>query len=302
MKPTLIIQGNFDQASRLIRQLLVADLPLECVVMPEVTDDAPRYQALVVASALCLQTTLRVGTAVDYGKADWLVILDRAGDEMVPATAIAELRVFMNRIVENGFKGQVVFCGAHDELLTYFAWKFSGLSQSQIWGLGTFPLVRLLTYRLAERLGVGVAAIQAAVVGTADKPIVAWSRTYVGPAPILMYLANEDAKFNADDLGKMASWLQREAGEDQQMLRSLALIRLLEADLTNQPLIASVTNIHDEAPIYAAATPVLVNASGVKHLTNLVLSEDEQQAFAEQVADIRQNIVAIAGQQTEGRA
>lgn len=302
MKPTLIIQGNFDQASRLIRQLLVADLPLECVVMPEVTDDAPRYQALVVASALCLQTTLRVGTAVDYGKADWLVILDRAGDEMVPATAIAELRVFMNRIVENGFKGQVVFCGAHDELLTYFAWKFSGLSQSQIWGLGTFPLARLLTYRLAERLGVGVAAIQAAVVGTADKPIVAWSRTYVGPAPILMYLANEDAKFNADDLGKMASWLQREAGEDQQMLRSLALIRLLEADLTNQPLIASVTNIHDEAPIYAAATPVLVNASGVKHLTNLVLSEDEQQAFAEQVADIRQNIVAIAGQQTEGRA
>ncbi|WP_125579714.1 Rossmann-fold NAD(P)-binding domain-containing protein [Levilactobacillus cerevisiae] len=302
MKPTLIIQGNFDQASQLIRQLLVADLPLECVVMSNVTDDAPRYQALMVASALAPQMTLRVGTAVDYGKADWLIVLDRAAQETTPAAEVAELRLFMNRIVENGFKGQLVFCGDHDELLTYFAWKFSGLNRSQIWGLGTFPLARLLTFRLAERLGVGVTAVQAAVVGTAAKPIVAWSRTYVGPAPILMYLANEDAKFNAEDLGKMASWLEREAGEDQQMLRSMALIRLLEADLTNQPLIASVTNIHDEEPAYAAATPVLVNASGVKRLTNLALSEDEQQEFAEQGQRLRENIATIAGQQTEGRA
>jgi len=302
MKPTLIIQGNFDQASQLIRQLLVADLPLECVVMSNVTDDAPRYQALMVASALAPQMTLRVGTAVDYGKADWLIVLDRAAQETAPAAEVAELRLFMNRIVENGFKGQLVFCGDHDELLTYFAWKFSGLNRSQIWGLGTFPLARLLTFRLAERLGVGVTAVQAAVVGTAAKPIVAWSRTYVGPAPILMYLANEDAKFNAEDLGKMASWLEREAGEDQQMLRSMALIRLLEADLTNQPLIASVTNIHDEEPAYAAATPVLVNASGVKRLTNLALSEDEQQEFAEQGQLLRENIATIAGQQTEGRA
>lgn len=302
MKPTLIIQGNFDQASQLIRQLLVADLPLECVVMSNVTDDAPRYQALMVASALAPQMTLRVGTAVDYGKADWLIVLDRAAQETAPAAEVAELRLFMNRIVENGFKGQLVFCGDHDELLTYFAWKFSGLNRSQIWGLGTFPLARLLTFRLAERLGVGVTAVQAAVVGTAANPIVAWSRTYVGPAPILMYLANEDAKFNAEDLGKMASWLEREAGEDQQMLRSMALIRLLEADLTNQPLIASVTNIHDEEPAYAAATPVLVNASGVKRLTNLALSEDEQQEFAEQGQLLRENIATIAGQQTEGRA
>ncbi|AYM03021.1 lactate dehydrogenase [Levilactobacillus yiduensis] len=302
MKPTLIVQGNFDQASRLIRQLMVADLPVDCVVMPNVTDDTPRYQALVVASALCPQLTLRVGTAADYGQATWLVILDRAAVTTDPAMKVAELRLFMNRIVENGFKGQLVFCGEHDELLTYFAWKFSGLNQSQIWGLGTFPLTRLLTYRLAERLGVGAAAVQAAVVGTAADPIVAWSRTYVGPAPILMYLANEDAKFSADDLGKMGSWLQREAHEDQWMLRSMALIQLLRAVLANQPLIASVTNIHAETPVFAAASPVLVNASGVKHLTNLVLSEDEQQEYVTTITALRENIATIEGQQTEGHA
>lgn len=302
MKPMLIVQGNFDQASRLIRQLLVADLPLDCVVMPNVTDDTPRYQALVVASALCPQLTLRVGTAADYGQADWLVILDRATATTAPAMEVAELRLFIKRIVENGFKGQLVFAGDHDELLTYFAWKFSGFNQSQIWGLGTFPLTRLLTYRLAERLGVGAAAVQAAVVGTAADPIVAWSRTYVGPAPILMYLANEDAQFSADDLGKMGSWLQREAQEDQRMLRSMALIQLLRAVLAEQPLIAPVTNLQAEPPVFAAASPVLVNASGVKHLTNLVLSEDEQQAYTATVKTLREQIAAIEGQQTEGRA
>lgn len=301
MKPTLIIQGTVTQASQLLQQLLIADLPLDCVVMPDRTEDTPRYQSLVVASALCSHFDLRVGTTADYGQATWLVILDRTTDDSAVATEIAELRVFMNRIVQNGFKGQLIFGGAHDEQLSYFAWKFSGLQANQIWGLGTYPLARLLTARLADRLGVGSAAAQATVIGTADLPIVVWSRTYIGPVPILMYLANADTKISADDLDKMANWLQREAKGDQISLRLMALIELLEAALNDQPLIAPATTIHTETPDFAAATPVLVTASGVKHLTNLILSEDEQQDYSEQVTTLRANIDAIENQQTEGR-
>ncbi|MFC6206143.1 Rossmann-fold NAD(P)-binding domain-containing protein [Levilactobacillus tongjiangensis] len=301
MKPILMIQGNYEEASQLIQQLLITDLPLDVVVMPNTTDDTPRYQPLVVASAICPHLSVRVGTAADYGQATWLVVLDRYEAETEATTSVAELRVLMNRIVENGFKGQLIFCGAQDELMTYFAWKFSGLQPNQIWGLGTYPLTRLLTYRLAERLGVGATAIQAAVVGTAVDPIVAWSRTYVGPAPILMYLANEDAGFSAEDLSKMATWLHREATEQQVTLRFMGLIRLLRGVLADQPLIVAVSNIQAEEPVYAAATPVLVNASGVKHLTNLVLSEDEQQAYDEQIQGLRDQIQAIESHQTEGR-
>lgn len=301
MKPMLLIQGNFDQASQLLHQLLVTDLPLDCVVMPNTTDDTPRYQPLVVASALCPRLTIRVGTAADYGQATWLMVLDRATSDTPVANLVADLRLLMKRIVENGFNGQLIFSGAHDELLTYFAWKFSGLPASQIWGLGTYPLTRLLTYRLAERLGVGAAVIQATVVGTAQTPIVAWSRTYVGPAPLLMYLANADADFDADDLGKMSTWLTREAAEQQGTLRDLAIIRLLQATLSDQPVIAAVTNIHEEEPAFAAASPVLVGAKGIRHLTNLVLSEDEQQDYAAQMAAIREQIATIEAQQTEGK-
>lgn len=301
MKPTLLIQGNFDQTSQLVHQLLVMNLPLDCVVMPNTTDDTPRYQPLVVASALCPRLTVRVGTAADYGKATWLVILDRYAAELPLANRIAELRLLMKHIIENGFNGQLVFSGEQDELLTYFAWKFSGLPASQIWGLGTYPLTRLLTYRLAERLGVGATVIQATVVGMAKSPIAAWSRTYVGPAPLLMYLANADADFDADDLDKMSSWLVREAAEQQDTLRYMAIIRLIQATLSQQPVIAPVTNIHEEDPVFAAASPVLVGAKGIQHLTNLVLSEDEQQAYGAQIAEIREQITAIESQQTEGK-
>jgi len=301
MKPTLLIQGNFEQASQLLHQLLVTDLPLDCVVMPNTTDDTPRYQPLVVASALCPRLTIRVGTAADYGQATWLVVLDRYVAETPVTTMVAELRLLMKQIVENGFKGQLIFSGEQDELLTYFAWKFSGLAASQIWGLGTYPLTRLLTYRLAERLGVGATMIQATVVGAAKSPIVAWSRTYVGPAPILMYLANADADFDADDLGKMSTWLEREAAEQQATLRYMAIIRLIRATLSQQPLIAPVANIHEETPAFAAASPVLVGVKGIQHLTNLVLSEDEQQAYAAQIAAIREQITTIENQQTEGK-
>lgn len=301
MKPTLLIQGNFDQASQLVHQLLVMNLPLDCVVMPNATDDTPRYQPLVVASALCPRLTVRVGTAADYGKATWLVVLDRYAAELPIAGRIAELRLLMKHIIENGFNGQLVFSGEQDELLSYFAWKFSGLPASQIWGLGTYPLTRLLTYRLAERLGVGATVIQATVVGTAQSPIVAWSRTYVGPAPLLMYLANADADFDADDLDKMSTWLTREAAEQQDTLRYMAIIRLIQATLSQQPVIAPVTNIHEETPAFAAASPVLVGTKGIQHLTNLVLSEDEQQAYGTQIAEIREQITAIESQQTEGK-
>ncbi|NLR09289.1 MULTISPECIES: lactate dehydrogenase [Lactobacillaceae] len=301
MKPTLLIQGNFDQASQLLHQLLVTDLPLDCVVMPNTTDDAPRYQPLVVASALCPRLTIRVGTAADYGQATWLMVLDRETVETPVASMVAELRLLMKRIVENGFNGQLIFSGKQDAILTYFAWKFSGLPASQIWGLGTYPLTRLLTYRLAERLGVGATMIQATVVGTAQSPIIAWSRTYVGPAPLLMYLANADAGFDADDLDKMSTWLTREAAEQQATLRHLAIIRLLHATLSHQPVIAAVTNIHEEDPAFAAASPVLVGDQGVRHLTNLVLSEDEQQAYAGQIAAVREQITTIEAQQTEGK-
>ncbi|MFD1548401.1 Rossmann-fold NAD(P)-binding domain-containing protein [Levilactobacillus fuyuanensis] len=301
MKPTLLIQGNFDQASQLVHQLLVMNLPLDCVVMPNATDDTPRYQPLVVASALCPRLTVRVGTAADYGQATWLVVLDRYAAELPIADRIAELRLLMKHIVENGFNGQLVFSGEQDELLSYFAWKFSGLPAGQIWGLGTYPLTRLLTYRLAERLGVGATVIQATVVGTAQSPIVAWSRTYVGPAPLLMYLANADADFDADDLDKMSTWLTREAAEQQDTLRYMAIIRLIQATLSQQPVIAPVTNIHEETPAFAAASPVLVGTKGIQHLTNLVLSEDEQQAYGAQIAEIREQITAIESQQTEGK-
>ncbi|MCH5465419.1 lactate dehydrogenase [Levilactobacillus tujiorum] len=301
MRPTLLIQGNFEQASRLLHQLLITDLPLDCVVMPNTMDDAPRYQPLVVASALCPRLTIRVGTATDYGKATWLVVLDRHVADTPITTMVAELRLLVKRIVENGFNGQLIFAGEQDELLTYFAWKFSGLSASQIWGLGTYPLTRLLTYRLAERLGVGATMIQATVVGSASAPIVAWSRTYIGPAPLLMYLANADADFDADDLGKMGTWLQREATEQQATLRYLAIIRLIQATLSQQPLIAPVTNIHEDTPAFAAASPVLVGEKGIQHLTNLVLSDEEQQAYAEQIAAIRTQLTTIESQQTEGK-
>lgn len=301
MKPTLIIQGNLEQASQLIQLLLVADLPVDCVVMPNTLDDTPRYQSLVVASTVCAHLNLRVGTAADYGQAHWVVILDRSEEHTPQVERVAELRRLLNHMVENGFKGQLVFAGREDDVLTSFASHFSGLPTEQIWGLGTYPLTRLLAHRLADQLGLGAAAIRATVVGSAANPTVAWSRTYVGPTPILMYLANEDAKFSGDDLSKVGNWLRREATEQLETLRLLGLIHLLQAILAEQPVIETVTNIQPGEETYAAATPILVNATGVHRLTNLVLSEDEQQDYAAGISELKTTITAIEGQQTEGK-
>lgn len=301
MKPSMIVQGELTHAKYLLQQLLVADLPVDCVIMAEHTTDTPEYQALITASALCPQFSLRMGTAADYAQATWLVLTDL--EEPLPALAdrIVALRRLTNRILENGFRGQLVFTGQDDEVLTYFAWKYSGAAIGQIWGLGTYPVNQLLTYRLADRLGVGVNAIQTTVVGRAAEPVVAWSRTYVGPTPILMYLANADAAFNAEDLDKMESWLRREATGSQTALRYLTLIHLFQALLANQPVIAPVAHPQPGETALAVATPVLVTLQGTQAITNLALSEDEQRAYSAETTAIHETITQLEGTPTEGR-
>lgn len=299
MSPTLIITGELSQAQQLLQQLLVADLAVDCVVIPEHTDDTPQYQSLIVASAICQRLTIRMGTKADYTTAKWMVLLDQTVHPVAIDERVANLRRVTNRVLENGFQGQLIFAGSDDEVLTYFAWKFSGVAPGQIWGLGTYPLTHLLTHRLAERLAVSATMIQTTVVGRSADPVVAWSRTYVGPTPILMYLANADAKFQADDLDKMGSWLTRLAEEPQTTLRLLGLIHLLVALVADQSVIVPVSHLQPTPPTYAASSPVLVTPEGTKALTTSSLSEDEQQAYTQSLATIQATIQRIEKQQTE---
>ncbi|MGY5339153.1 lactate dehydrogenase [Levilactobacillus spicheri] len=300
MNPKIMIRGGFQQVQALVQQLLIADLAVECVVVPQTPEEAPSYQAIVTASALCRQLTVRIGTTADYRTATWLVLVD-ADDPLPLPDQVTALRRLTSQILESGFQGQMIFAGQHDAILTTFAWKFSGAALNKLWGLGTYPLNQLLTHRLAERLGVGVDMIQTTVVGQALAPVVAWSRTYVGPTPILMYLANADAKFGADDLGKMASWLQRESQASQAPLRRMALIRLLARLLVQQAPIISVSHLQGDQPTLAMATPVLMTPQGTQPITKLALSEDEQRAYGEQVTALQTTMTQLEEHRMEGK-
>lgn len=301
MAPTMMIQGASDQVRQLLQQLLTADLPVTCVVVPERAEEAPTYQPLVVASALCARLTVRLGTAADYGQAQWLVLLDQPHAERPLTEQLALLRRLTSRVLENGFQGQFIFAGDQDQVFTYFAWKFSGIARERVWGLGTAPLGQLLTARLAERLAVSPDSVRTTVIGQASEPIVAWSRTYVGPIPILMYLANADGQVSADDLSQMETWLQREATGSLTTLRLVSLISLLRRLLAHQAPIISVTHPQAVKPVLAASSPVLVTPQGLRGLTDLSLAEGEQQAYQQQLAQIQDTIAALTAAQTEGK-
>lgn len=290
MAPVMIVQGDLTQTQPFLQQLLIADLPVDCVIIPTVPEENRVYQSLIVASALCAQLTLRVGTAVDYARAQWLVLFDTTTSGSPLPKRVSELRRLVNYVLESGFQGQWVFAGSDDDVLTYFTWKFSGATATSIWGLGTAPLEQLLVNRLAERLGVAVSAIRTTVVGPAETPVIAWSRTYVGPVPILMYLANADDRLDADDLTKMATWLEREATESLTLLRSLTLIRLLTRLTAHQAPVVPVTHPQPMTAYLATATPVVVTPTGIRTLTTLSLAEDEQRAYTYRVND-RQLII-----------
>ncbi|KLD58168.1 hypothetical protein WP50_28295, partial [Lactiplantibacillus plantarum] len=55
------------------------------------------------------------------------------------------------------------------------------------------------TWTTAE-ISVGPADVRAFVVGTAATHLISWSRSYIGPAPVMTYLANQDISFGMDEM------------------------------------------------------------------------------------------------------
>ncbi|KRL75799.1 lactate/malate family dehydrogenase [Secundilactobacillus paracollinoides] len=303
MKAKVVICGDSSRIDSLLATLIMKDHPVAGVVLPadEPAKTSTEFAALQTAAKLCQHFSLTLGQNEDLVSADVVIIaLERpqiAAEDMLSYVQgiMPRFRQLVNSVIENGFKGKILISAPFDELLVYFAWRFSGLPQTQLVGVGTFSQTLFLQSQLKHRLHVGENDVRALVVGTPQQQLIVWSRSYVGPAPVLMYLANQDNHFSAEDIAELETEASSQALVDNWVIQDMALERLLMALVDDQPLIATVSNIqtdHEVGPL-AISTPVLVSLAGVHRLTDLTLSDSEETEFETIIGQLRQTITEI---------
>ncbi|AVK60615.1 lactate dehydrogenase [Lactobacillus sp. CBA3605] len=294
MNNSVIIRGLFEFVQQLILIAIAKDLPVNLIVATDV-DDAPRYQALIMASLACRKFSLLAQAKPDYSQADSLIIGNLAplatdsGPEADLQQTLPLFRTFVNLAMANGFNGKLVLAGSNDAVLSVLAARFSGVDHQRVLGLGTLSQSRLLEQLLRDQLNVGQHDVHAFVVGTAQAPLIAWSRSYIGAAPVLTYVANQDTNFSAEVMGTALDQIDNPAIVTNQTLNVLALMQVLRAFYDQAPFIGTVTNVQSgsDEQLVGLASPVLVSANGIKRLADMVLSDEEQKEYAEIASQIR---------------
>jgi len=267
--------------------LLMSDFNVEIIFVD-------RIPARAVETALDLQQAMifshpheiRAGTFADLGRADLIVIAGPAFREgqkvaLVEAETLALLQD-VGREASHANSGMLMLVGAApNDLLTYAAWKFSGLPRHQVFGTGTMEMSATLRYLLGRHFRVDPRSVHVYVLGGDNGEVPIWSSATIAgmsvteackshgcPPSVLKALFRE-----AQDRVRLAA-----ARRNGHFSAGAALAWLASSVLRNENHIFAVSTVlHNEYGMTDSAfsVPAVIGEKGIDRILRVEVSDEE---------------------------
>jgi len=186
------------------------------------------------------------------------------------------------------------------DLLSYAAWKLSGLPAERVIGSGTVLDTARFRHLLGDRLDVDPRNIHGYIIGEhGDSEVAAWSRTTVAGIPLNEYCTRCGCGFPEEERNRLFEQTKNAAYEiisrkgSTYYAVAAALARIVEAILHDQRSILSVSTRVPEAiglgELYLSL-PAIIGSSGVERVLSLPLSKGEDHAL-HRSADVLRGIL-----------
>jgi len=196
------------------------------------------------------------------------------------------IQAVTKNVMASGFDGIILVASNPVDILTYVAWKESGLPSSRVLGSGTSLDTARLRYEISKYIHIDSRNIHAYILGEhGDSEFVCWSKAYVGAKPMLDVIESMD-EINFEDLDHIYLKVRDAAQEIIKRKHAtyygvgMALVRITQAIFNNENRILPISAYNDgvyqiEKDLYIGL-PAVLNRDGVHHVVNLKLSQDEQ--------------------------
>ncbi len=189
------------------------------------------------------------------------------------------------------------------DVLTYVAWRESGLDRSRVFGSGTVLDSSRLQIRLAELCDVDVRNVHASIVGEhGDSEFPLWSSASIGTVPLREWAAGTERALLRADLDRIADEVKHSAyhiiegkGATTWAI-GLATTEILAAMFDDARRILPVSSVYaGEYGLHdlALSMPSIVDRHGVAEVLEVPLDSDERAALNASAKTIRQAIEAI---------
>ena len=213
-------------------------------------------------------------------------------------------RAIVPQVVEFNSEGVLLIATNPVDVLTYAAWKLSGLPPARVIGSGTSLDTSRFRYLLSQHFGVDARSVHAYIIGEhGDSEIPVWSLAniagmrldefskaqgipYDPQAMEAIFLETRDAAYRIIER-KGATYYAVAAG----------LVRITEAILRNQSSVHSVSSLTEDyygIRHVCFSLPTVLNRRGVQKVLRLELCPDEAEKLRHS-AGILQSIVQTLG-------
>jgi L-lactate dehydrogenase len=175
------------------------------------------------------------------------------------------------------------------DILTYAAWKISGLPENQVIGSGTVLDSARFKYLLSQHCHVAPHNVHAYIIGEhGDTEVPAWSITNIAGMPIEQFCFKCDKDCARDEKNKIFEQVKNSAyriieGKGATYYAvALAVRRIVEAILRNENAILPVSSLmkgYYGIEDVCLSLPSIVNQQGLVRVLELSLTDEEIEGF-----------------------
>lgn len=253
------------------------------VILTDVLAKDAEGEAMDLADALAVAPgylKIKSGTYKDARDCDVVVIA--AGAAQKPGESrlhllrknVNILQGMVEQIMASGFNGIFLVVTNPMDVLTYFAWKFSGLPAERVIGSGTVLDSARLRTRIASYLNVNPKSVHAYQVGEhGDSEVTLWSLADMGGMKITELLHGEVTRNISDYVRNEAYEIIAKKGATYYGI-AMCVVQVLNSILNDEMRVLSVSS-YDNFSGTSFGWPSVVGREGVVRRLDVKISEQE---------------------------
>jgi L-lactate dehydrogenase len=304
------IVGTGNVGATFAYALLLSGLAAE-IVLIDANHTRAEGEAMDLSHAISFAHSTRIwpGDYSDITGAAVTVVAAGAGQkpgetrlDLVKKNA-AIFREIVPEISRHNTDGIILIATNPVDVLTYAAWKYSGLPSERVIGSGTILDTSRFRFLLSEHFRVDPRSVHAYIIGEhGDSEVAVWSLANIAGMRLADFCAAHGLSCESDDMEEIfrqtrdaAYHIINRKGATYYAVAA-GLMRIVEAILRNQRTVLSVSSLiadyYDINDVYLSL-PTVVNRSGTERVLRLNLDADEIEKLRHSANVLKQTIAQL---------
>lgn len=204
------------------------------------------------------------------------------------------MRRIIPQIMNRGYSGLLLIVSNPVDILTYVAWKLSGLPRHQVIGSGTVLDSARLKYLIGRHINVDSRSVHAYVIGEhGDSEIVPWSSASVSGVPLKLFCSFSGKNDNTEQQVRNLAYEIIQKKKATYYGIGTSVNRICEAILRDEQSILPVSGVLNgeyDLTNVALSVPRIVGSNGIEGYIPLRLNIDEHDSLIESAEVLRKNL------------